>query len=57
MAEKRRVGDDSGEALTEMGKQSHTRHNIWSKIQKVEAKCVHDIVEEIGERGQRPQEK
>ena len=57
MAEERRVGKNSGKALTEVGEQSHARHGVWSKIQKVEAKCVHDIVEEIRERGQRPQEK
>ena len=51
MAEKRHVGEHSGEALTEMGEKSHARHNIWSKIQKVEAKGVHEIIEEIRKRG------
>ena len=51
MAEEHRVGKNSGEALIEVGEQSHARHDVWSKIQKMEAKCVHDIVEEIGERG------
>ena len=51
MAEERRVGMHPGEALAEMGKKSHARHGIQSEIQKVEAVCVHDVIEEIGERG------
>ena len=51
MAEKRRVGMHSGEALAEMGEKIHARHDIWSKIQKVEAIGVHDVTEEIREGG------
>ena len=51
VAEERRVGEHSGEALAEMRKKRHARHSIRSEIQKVEAVCVHDIIEEIGERG------
>ena len=54
MAEERHVGNDSGEALTEMGEESHARHNIWSEIQKAEVIGVHNIVEEIGEGGTEP---
>ena len=57
VAEERCAGKHSGEALTEMGEKSHARHGIWSEIQKVEAVGVHDVIEEIGERGQSPQEK
>ena len=57
MAKERRVGVHPGEAFAEVREEGHARHGIWSEIQEVEAKCVHDIIEEIGERGQRPQEK
>ena len=57
VAEERRDGVESGEALAEMGEKGHARHDIWSEIQKVEAVGVHDVVEEIRGRGQRPQEK
>ena len=51
VAEKLRAGMHSGEALTEMGEKGHAHHGIWSEIQKVEAIGVHEIIEEIGERG------
>ena len=57
VAEERRAREHSGEALTEMGKKSNARHGVWSEIYKVKAVGVHDIIEEIGERGQRTQEK
>ena len=57
MAEERRVGMHPGETLTEVRKKNHARHGIWSEIQKVEDVGVHDDIEEIGERGQSPQEK
>ena len=57
VAEERRVGMHPGEALAEVRKKSHARHGIWSKIQKMEAVGVHDVIEEIREGGQRPQEK
>ena len=43
-----------GETLAEVRKKSHARHGIWSKIEKVEAVGVHDVIEEIGERGAEP---
>ena len=54
VAEERRVGMHPGEALAEMRKKSHARHGGWSEIQKVEAIGMHDIVEQIREGGQRP---
>ena len=51
VAEERRVGMHPGETLAEVRKESHARHDIWSKIQEVEAVGVHDVAEEIGERG------
>ena len=57
MAEERRVGMHPGETLAEVCKKSHARHDIWSKIQKVEAVGGHDVAEEIREGGQKPQEK
>ena len=57
MAEERRVGMHPGETLAEVRKKSHACHDIWSKIQKVEAVGVHDVIEEIREGGQRLQEK
>ena len=57
VAEERRARMHFGEALAEMGKKGHARHDIWSEIQKVEAIGVHDVVEEIRERGQSLEEK
>ena len=57
MAEERRVGMHPGETLAEVRKESQARHGIQSKIQKVEAVGVHEVVEEIREGGQRPHEK
>ena len=57
MAEERRAGKHSCEALAEMGKKSHALHDVWSEIQKMEAVGVHDVIEEIREWGQSPQEK
>ena len=57
MAEEHRVGEHPGKALTEVGKKSHARHGIWGKIHEVEAEGMHDVIEEIGEGGQRLQEK
>ena len=54
MAEERRVGMHPGETLAEVRKKSHARHDIWSKIQKVEAVGVHDVAEEIGEGRTKP---
>ena len=54
MAEERRAGEHSGKALAEVGKESHARHDIRRKIQKMEAVGVHDIVEEVRERGAEP---
>ena len=54
MAEERRVGVHPGEALTEVRKEGHARHNIWGKIQEAEAKGVHDVAEEIGEGRTKP---
>ena len=54
MAEERRAGKHSGEALTEMGEEGHARHGIRRKIQKMEAVGVHDVVEDIRERGAEP---
>ena len=47
MAEERRGGEHSSEALTEMGKEGHARHSVRHKVQKMEAVGVHDAVEEI----------
>ena len=47
MAEERCVGMHPGKTLAEVRKESHARHDIWSKIQKVEAIGVHDVIEEI----------
>ena len=49
MAEERRVGVHPGEALAEMREKGHACHRIRSKIQEAEAKCMHDVAEEIGE--------
>ena len=54
MAEERRAWVHSGEALAKMGKQGHARHGVRRKVQKVEAVGVHDVVEEVGERGAEP---
>ena len=54
MAEERRAGKHSGEALTEVGKEGHARHGIHHEIKKMEAVGVHDIIEKIGERGEEP---
>ena len=54
MAEERRAGKHPSEALREMGEKSHACHGIWSEIQKVEAIGVHDVIEEIRERGAEP---
>ena len=54
MAEECHVGMHPGEALAEVREKSHARHSIRSKIQKVEAVGVHDVIEEIGERGTEP---
>ena len=51
MAEERRVAVHPGKAFAEMREKGHARHNIWSKIQEVEAIGVHDVVKEIGKRG------
>ena len=37
-----------------MGEEGHARHGIRRKIQKVEAIGVHDVVEEVRERGAEP---
>ena len=57
MAEERRAGVHPDEALAEMCEESHARHDIRGEIQKAEDVGVHDVLEEIGEGGQRPQEK
>ena len=51
VAEERRVGEQSGEALAEMGEKSHARHDVWGEVQTVKAVCVHDVIEEIREGG------
>ena len=57
VAEERRAGKHSGEALAEVGKEGHARHDIRCKVEEVKAVGVHDVVEEVRERGQSPQEK
>lgn len=57
VAEERRAREHPGEALAEVGKESQARHGIRRKIQDMEAVGVHDVVEEVRERGQSPQEK
>ena len=57
MPEERHDGVHSSEALAEMGEEGHARHGIQRKVQKMEAVGVHDIVEEIKDGGQSPQEK
>ena len=52
VAEEHRVGDHPGEILTEVGKDSHTRHGVRHEIQKMEAEGIHDVKEEIREWGQ-----
>ena len=47
MAEERRAGVHSGEALTEVGKEGHARHDVRREIQKVKALGVHDVAEKI----------
>ena len=54
MAEERRAGMHSGKALAKMGKEGHARHGVRHEVQKVEAVGVHDVVEEIRERGADP---
>ena len=54
MVEERRVGMHPGETLAEVREKSHARHDIWSKIQKVEAVGVHEVTEEIREGGTEP---
>ena len=54
MAEERSVGMHPGKALAEVCEKGHARHDIRSEIQKVEAVGVHDVIEEIGERGAEP---
>ena len=54
MAEERRAREHPGKALAEVGKESHARHGIRREIQKMEAVGVHDVVEEIRERGAEP---
>ena len=43
-----------GEALAEVGKESHAHHGIRHEIKKMETVGVHDIIEKIGERGAEP---
>ena len=57
MAEEHRVGKNSGEALIEVGEQSHARHGVWSKIQKVEANVCMISLKKSEKGGQRPEEK
>ena len=54
MAEERRAGEHSGEALAEMGEEGHARHGIRREIQEIEVVGVHDVVEEVRERGAEP---
>ena len=54
MAEERRVGVHPGKALAELCEENHARHDNQSEIQKAEAVGVHDILEEIRERGTAP---
>ena len=57
MAEERRTGKHFGEALAEVGKESHARHSIRRKIQKMEAVGVHTSLKKSEKGGQSPQEK
>ena len=57
VAEERRAGEHPGKAPAEVGKESQARQGVRREIQKIEAVGVHDIVEEVRERGQSPQEK
>ena len=54
MAEERRAREHSGKALAEMGKEGHARHGVRRKVEEMEAVGVHDVVEEIRERGAEP---
>ena len=54
MAEERRAREHPGKALAEVGKESHACHGIRREIQKMEAVSVHDVVEEVRERGAEP---
>ena len=54
VAEKRYAEVHPGEALTEMCEQGHACPDIRCKIQNMEAIDVHDVVEEVGERGVEP---
>ena len=47
MEKERRVGMHPSKALTEVGKEGHARHNIWHKIQEMEAVAMHDVIKEI----------
>ena len=51
MAEECRVGLHPGKAFAKMREESHARHRIQSKIQEAKAEGVHNVAEEIGERG------
>ena len=54
MAEEHCIGVNPDEALLEVCEKGHARHDIWGKIQKAEAEGIHDILEEIRERGTEP---
>jgi hypothetical protein len=51
VAEERRVGEHSGEALAKVSKEGHARHDVRREIKEMKAIGVHDIIEKIGERG------
>ena len=57
MAEKCCARKHTGKALEEVGKARQALHNIRRKVQHMEAKSAHDVIEEVRKGGQSPQKK
>jgi hypothetical protein len=50
MAEEGGIGNYSGKVFAKMSEDRHAHYGVRREIKKMEAVCVHNIVEEIGER-------